>query len=107
MRSIRSWLRHSRFSVANRTKNTRVWRGQPRFEVLEDRLAPAILTVNSLADTTNSGDVLTLRDAILVENGNLSITSLSSSEQGQITGTLHAPGGDTIRFDSGLAGKVI
>ena len=81
-------------------------------EVLEDRMAPAVLTVNSLADTSvvdgsNSSGLLTLRDAILVENGTLAIGSLSSGEQARIAGPLHAPGGDTIQFDAALAGHTI
>ena len=76
-------------------------------EVLEDRVAPAILTVNSAADTSNVGGVLTLRDAILVENGALAVASLSGAEQAQITGPLNAPGGDTIVFAPALAGQTI
>ncbi len=81
-------------------------------EVLEARLAPALFTVNSLADTSvldssNSSGLLTLRDAILVENGTLAIGSLSGLEQTQIAGPLHAAGGDTIQFAPTLAGQTI
>ncbi len=81
-------------------------------EVLEARLAPALFTVNSLADTSvldssNSSGLLTLRDAILVENGTLAFGSLSSGEQAQIAGPRHAAGGDTIQFAPALAGQTI
>ena len=78
-------------------------------EVLEARLAPALFTVNSLADTSvldssNSSGLLTLRNAVVVENGTVAIGSLSSGEQSQIAGPLHAASGDTIQFAPALAG---
>src|SRR5262249_7572345 len=79
-------------------------RFRPLLESLEDRVVLATLAVNSLADTSNLGGVLTLRDAILVENGALSVANLSTAEQTQISGTLNAPGGDTIQFAPALAG---
>src|SRR5207249_1506686 len=52
----------------------------PRLEALEDRLAPATLTVNSAADNTTADGVLTLREAVLlVNNGGDATAALSRS----------------------------
>jgi hypothetical protein len=51
---------------------------------------PAVLTVNSTADTTTADSVLTLREAIALVNGTLG-RSLTAAEQAQISGTL-SPG---------------
>jgi hypothetical protein len=60
----------------------------------------AILTVNSSADTNARDNVLTLREAILLANGDpvLPLASLTAAEQGQIQG-VPAPGLDEIRFN--------
>src|SRR5262245_58713464 len=65
-----------------------------RLESLEDRLAPATLIVNSLADNTTSGDhLLTLREAIQsINQGHL----VDSSVSGQVTGSFGSK--DTIQF---------
>ncbi len=81
-------------------------RVRPCLEPLEDRTVPATLLVNSLLDVSNTG-VLTLRDAILVENGALFLPYLAPSEQHQVSGPLHAAGGDTISFTPDLAGQTI
>jgi hypothetical protein len=39
-----------------------------QLEVLEHRLSPAVLTVNTTADNTTDTSVLTLRDAITLAN---------------------------------------
>jgi hypothetical protein len=80
-------------------------RFRPLLEALEDRLAPALLTVNTLQDETDHTDaVLSLREAIAVVNSQ-SAGGLSAAEQQQITGTLG--GDDTIQFDPGLGGGTI
>ncbi len=106
MHWLRKWLGRSARPIDLRTRPDRQPPRRLLLEVLEDRLTPALLTVNSLADTSNNG-VLTFRDAMLVENGSLSVASLSPSEQSQINGTLHAVGGDTIQFTADLAGQTI
>src|SRR5579871_2192749 len=65
-------------------------------DALEERWAPAVLTVNSLADNTSQDSVLTLREAIQVVDGTLG-RSLSAKEQAQITGALGT--NDTIQFN--------
>jgi hypothetical protein len=82
----------------------------PALEVLEDRLAPANLTVNSVADNTTADTSLTLREAVLlVDAGGNATTAvgraLTTGESGQITGTFGS--NDTILFDPSLAGKTI
>src|SRR5438132_1239917 len=76
----------------------------PRLESLEGRLAPALLTVNTLADETVPDGGLSLREAIGVVNSG-STAGLSDPELGQISGALGS--GDTIQFDSSLAGGAI
>jgi hypothetical protein len=75
-------------------------RQRPGLEVLEGRLAPATLTVNSTADTANPGDpFLSLREAVAIVNRPTLPTDLSDQILGQISGTLHEDGADAIRFD--------
>lgn len=72
---------------------------RPALEWLEDRLAPATLTVNTLTDF-GGGSQLTLRAAIqAVDNG-----SYSGSATSQVSGTFGS--NDTILFQSGLNGTL-
>jgi len=76
-------------------------RYRPVLEALEDRLAPAVLTVNSAADNTTDTTVLTLRDALtLVNNGgdptSLGQPSMPMGWANQISGTFGS--NDTIDF---------
>jgi streptogramin lyase len=67
---------------------------------LESREAPAVLTVNSVADTANSTDAyLSLREAIAIVDSSTLPSGLSPQIMAQISGTLHAGGSDTIQFD--------
>lgn len=66
--------------------------------LLEDRTAPAILTVNSNADGNTRDVVLTLREAVLLANGALSYSALTGGEQNQVSDP-DLSGADTIRFD--------
>jgi hypothetical protein len=76
----------------------------PRLEILEGRLAPAVLTVNTLADETAADNFLSLREAIgVVDSG--STAGLSAAELAQISGTLGV--NDTIQFASKLNGGTI
>src|SRR4051794_3220884 len=69
---------------------------RPALEVLEGRLAPAVLTVNSVADNTSQDTLLTLREAVQVVNGTLGRT-LTAGENAQMSGTLGS--NDTILFN--------
>jgi hypothetical protein len=75
--------------------------GSPlRLESLEDRLSPAVLTVNSTLDTSSRSDpYLSLREAIAIVNSPNLPTDLSAEIQGQISGTLHDGQADFIVFD--------
>jgi hypothetical protein len=75
-----------------------------RVEVLEGRLAPAVLTVNTWVDETTADSYLSLREAINAVNAS-SESGLSSAEQAQIVGTLGS--NDTIQFDPSLTGQTI
>ena len=67
-------------------------RARLELNALEHRYAPALLTVNTTADTSN-GALLSLRDAINATNNGSSATFAA----GQITGTFGS--NDTIVFD--------
>jgi predicted outer membrane repeat protein len=77
-------------------------------ELLEDRLAPATLMVNSTADTANPTDpYLSLREAIAIVNSPTLPDNLSDQILGQIDGTLHEDQADTILFDPAAVGAPI
>ena len=61
----------------------------------------AVLTVNSSLDTNARDNLITLREAILLANGDASLpfASLTVAEQSQITGTPAGNQLDEIRFD--------
>jgi hypothetical protein len=67
--------------------------------MLEDRRAPATLTVNTLSDSIG-GSTLSLRDAILAINNG----SYSGPASGQISGTFGS--NDTILFSPGVNGTL-
>jgi len=83
--------------------------GPLRLEALEDRLAPAILTVNSVADTASPSDpYLSLREAIAIVNSPTLPDGLSAQILGQISGTLHDGGADSIVFDpAAVTGPIV
>jgi parallel beta-helix repeat protein/predicted outer membrane repeat protein len=75
-------------------------RRRPALEPLEDRLVPATLVVDSLADTAHATDsYLSLREAVALVNSPTLPSGLSAQILAQINGTLHAGGTDTIGFD--------
>jgi hypothetical protein len=66
-------------------------------------LSGCVLTVNSTADTASDSDpFLTLREAIALVNRPTLPNDLSPEIVGQISGTLHAHGSDSIVFDHTL-----
>jgi hypothetical protein len=106
--TTRFWIRRL-FDRKPRTNCKAPARYRPAFETLEDRLAPASLTVNTLDDNTTDTSVLTLREAITLVNsgGNLSSLGLSTMPPAWvqqpnplITGTFGT--GDTITLSSSL-----
>ena len=58
--------------------------------------APAVITVNSLADNTIADNSMTLREAVALADGTLG-RSLTAGEQAQVSGTLG--NNDTIQFN--------
>jgi hypothetical protein len=99
-----SWLRQlqRRWFGRRALRRVHIRRMRPRLEVLEDRLAPAVLTVNSLQDSNTLTNVLTLREAIqVVDSG--STAGLSTQQLAQINTTTNPLGTDnTIVFDPSL-----
>ncbi len=78
---------------------------RPTVEVLEDRFAPAVLTVNTLTDGTGDTSHLDLREALTLVNhgGNPASLNQSSMPAGwasQISGVFGS--NDTIQFDPSL-----
>jgi hypothetical protein len=57
-------------------------------EVLEERQLLATITVNATADDTTADSTMSLREAIEVSNGTLSLSSLSTKEQAQVKGAV-------------------
>src|SRR5947209_436878 len=79
-------------------------------ELLEDRVVPATLTVNSLAGNITDTSHLTLREAVtLVDHSgdpsSLGQGSMPGGWSSQITGTFGT--NDTIQFDASLSGGTI
>ncbi|HLJ93096.1 MAG TPA: hypothetical protein VKU02_07880 [Gemmataceae bacterium] len=99
------WLKSSSRLFGRRVRRqASVSRFRPRVESLEDRcLLAATITVTSTAPF-DSGDVLTLLQAIGVNNGTLPLTALTPAEQGLVSGD-PTGGGNTIAFDIGGGGK--
>src|SRR5437868_35632 len=104
---LHSWLRCLFPDLATSRRRKRYSKAKqvmfrPQVEWLEDRLAPsATLMVNSTADGNNRDSVLTLREAILVNNRTLSVASLTADEQARVSGTPTATDADTIILPSG------
>ena len=93
--NFRQWLRQT-FAPRPQARHARPARPRclPRVEPLEDRLSPAVLTVNSLLDNSPAGDgLVTLREAVNASQGR-GRTDLGA------TGT----GDDVIRFAPQLDG---
>ncbi len=88
------WLRQL---VGSQVRAPRVPRRLSLGHLLEDRLAPAILTVNSLLDNATANDgLVTLREAISA-SVNLTTTDLAQTGDGN----------DTIQFSSAIDGQTI
>src|SRR5438128_7850672 len=104
--SFSDWLKamSRRSEAPRRGKRLPGRRCVPHLEALENRLAPAVLTVNTLADETTADNSLSLREAVGVVNSG-STSGLSTAEQAQVSGTLGS--NDTIQFDPGLAGGTL
>ncbi len=109
-RLAESFLRHSRSGARRREPAARPRPVRPTLTLLEDRLAPAVLTVNSLADAVSAaGPTLTLPEAIaLIDSGGTATdaagASLAAAKAGQIDAAQPFGDGDVIRFAPNLFG---
>ena len=61
----------------------------------------AIITVNSTSDLEARNNVITLREALLLNNGTLSLASLTTAEQAQVSGVPAGSGAGEINFNIG------
>jgi len=77
---------------------------RPVPEALEDRTLLALLLVNSDKDDNTRNAVLTLREAILVSNGQLSVSHLMDDEQARVVGDPLDSGPNLIMFNIGGGG---
>src|SRR5436190_15519115 len=107
MRPWLKWLYSPRQGQRNSSHQKR--RLRPLLELLEDRNAPAVLTVSSLADGAISGSTptLSLREAVaLVDTAGTATdgsgNSLAVAKTSQVSGSFGS--NDTIQFDPSLAG---
>lgn len=75
-----------------RTRSSR-----PQLELLEDRSLPAAILVTSAVDGFRDGDGVTLREAIMAANENISVDGSAAGD----------PGFDRITFDSSLKDQTI
>jgi CSLREA domain-containing protein len=98
---LRRWLKGKKSPQTNVRKDTQA---RPQVQQLEDRLVPATLIVNTLADTVADDNQLSLREAIDAVNLQSNAT-LDAGARGQITGVFGT--GDTILFDAALAGGIL
>ncbi len=71
-----SWLRNLKKSTVTPARRRRY---RPRLEVLEDRLAPALLTVTSLADDVTDNGQLTLREALQAANTDTTVDGVTGN----------------------------
>jgi hypothetical protein len=78
-------------STRDRTARARRYRFRPRLDALEGRALLATIQVTSTSDRPfdpiTPDNVLTLRDAILLTDGNLTVDQLSTAQQGLVSGT--------------------
>src|SRR5262245_39424620 len=111
---IRSLMSHRRAAPGPRPRRTAT-RCRPQVEALEDRAVPAVLTVTTLADTSDPDDgQLSLREAIAAANAQDGDDTIDFSVTGTIklgsalpslssNVTITGPGADqlTVRRDTG------
>ena len=95
-------------STRNRTARARRHALRPFLDALEERALLATLQVTSTCDRPFEPDsILTLRDAILLVDGDLTVGQLSTAQQALVSGSPDQPGvTDTIDFASGVSGTI-
>ncbi|MCI0683337.1 MAG: Ig-like domain-containing protein [Gemmataceae bacterium] len=89
---ISRWLPARRREPVRGRQHCTSWR--PALEALEDRTAPATLTVTSLADTLVDDGQVTLREAITAANTDTTVDGVTGA------------GADVIQFAPGLNGTI-
>ena len=100
--SFKCWLSKRSRPLAQKPRRLQSRRGafvKPVVELLEDRMAPAVLTVNTVADDLTPNDSsVSLREAITALNAGNDLGDPDIIAQAP--GTFHGDlGGDAIRFN--------
>ncbi len=78
---------------------------RPVLESLEDRTLLALLVVNGDADENTRDSFLTLREAILVSNGELQVSQLSDGEKSHVAGDPLESDANLINFNINGGGE--
>jgi hypothetical protein len=104
-----SYLRRKRALLTPRRVTPRPPRVKvrPRCEELEPRCVPATITVNDTGDANARDNVLTLREALMVDSGTLAVNALTAAEQAQVVGNPVTDAINTIQFNIGNGAQVI
>lgn len=95
-RSLLSLVSFSRSTKISQPVRLPARRCRLGVESLEGRDVPATLNVNTLSDAIASNTVLSLREAIGLNNGTLLFSQLSAAEKAQVSGTVGT--NDRINF---------
>jgi hypothetical protein len=108
----KSFAQHSRFGCTDRESVASRRRARLSVTILEDRLAPALLTVNSLADgpVSAASSTLTLREAVtLIDTGGTATdssgNSLQAAKASQINTASPFGSNDVVQFAPNLLGS--
>src|SRR5262245_16870426 len=87
-------------SLVGRRRRDRTRARRLFVEPLEDRsLLTAVITVNTAADANVRDEVLSLREAIEINNRSLLVEDLTDQEVAQVSGAPSDADRDTIRFN--------
>jgi len=105
--SFRKWLTGQFGGTQCRQSSRRSLRRRLEAEQLEGRLAPAIITINTADDSNTRDTILTLREAMLVANGELPKANLTAQEKAQVDGDPTGASFDTIKFAIGNGAQTV
>lgn len=95
--ALRRYFRHPlRVARSTQPKSALCRTVQLNVEALEGREVPAVMTVNSTSDANSRNSFLSLREAMLLNTGGLTFSSLTTGEKAQVSGSVGS--NDRIKF---------